>query len=85
MKKLPWKNIAIGCLVIVALVVVRAAVSAGRAMYWHNNVLSVIQKDPWVYVGFAALAVAIIAWTMLPGDPEVPETAAEAQAEEETE
>ncbi len=67
MKKLPWQKIGIGCLILVALVIVRVAVSLGRARYWSQNLLQVVQKDPWVYVGFAALAIAIIAWTMLPG------------------
>ncbi len=66
MKKLPWKTIGIACLVLAGLVLVRVAVSLGRARYWGQNLLSVVQKDPWVYVGFAALAVAIIAWAMLP-------------------
>ncbi len=67
MKKLPWKQIGIGCLVLVGLVLLRAAVSLLRAQYWSQDLLASVQKDPWVYVGFAALAVAIIAWTMLPG------------------
>ncbi len=79
MKKLPWKTIGIACLVLVGLVLVRVAVSLGRARYWSQNLLSAVQKDPWVYVGFAALAVAIIAWTMLPSHPA---SAPDAQIEE---
>ncbi len=67
MKKLPWKAIGIASLAVVGLVIVRVAVSLGRARYWQQDLLAAVQKDPWVYVGFAAMAVAIIAWTMLPG------------------
>ncbi len=66
MKKLPWKAIGIASLVLAGLVLVRVAVSLGRARYWSQSLLASVQKDPWVYVGFAALAVAIIAWTMVP-------------------
>ncbi len=69
MKKLPWEKIGIGCLILTALVILRAAVSIGRARYWHQNWLAAVQKDPWIYVGFAALAVAIIAWTLIPSCP----------------
>lgn len=83
MKKLPWKAIGIGCLILVALVIVRVAVSLGRARYWSQNLLSAVQRDPWVYIGFAALAIAIIAWTMLPGrDPSAADGITEAAQEE---
>ncbi len=36
---------------------------------WKAVLLPVLQEDPWVYIGFGAAAVAIIAWAMIPGKP----------------
>ncbi len=84
MKNMPWKKIALVCGILVALVVGRAAVTIGRANYWNTDWLGPIQQDPWIYVGFLAAALGIIAWTKLPG-PEAEETAEAAEAEIEAE
>ncbi len=67
MKQKTWRTIGYVCATIVILVIGRVIVTVGRAKYWSQDWLSKVQQDPWVYIGFAAAAVAIIAWAMLPG------------------
>ncbi len=54
----------------------------GWLAQWQAVLLPAIQKDPWVYVGFAAAALCIIAWAMSPGKNRQPETADEAMPQE---
>ncbi len=73
-----WRALAgTGCVVVI-LVIGRVIVTVGRARYWHQDWLPKVQQDPWVYVGFAAAALAIIAWAMLPGKKKKPEPPEEA-------
>ncbi len=66
MKYIPWKWIAILTSILSALVAGRAAVTVGRAIYYSMQWLPKLQQDPWIYVGFASLAITIIAWVMVP-------------------
>ncbi len=81
MRKIPWNKIATVCAGLTILIAGRAAVTIGRARYWHQEWLPLIREDPWIYIGFAAAAIAIIAWTVSP-QPE-PSEAPEAEVQPE--
>ncbi len=83
MERLPWKKIMTGCIILAILVVARAIVSMGRAYYWRQDILGSIRSDPWIYVGLAAIAVGVFAWTMLPGKESEPPHEPEPPAETE--
>lgn len=61
MKKLPYPGICIGCAILAALVAGRCGMTVWRVLYYHTgSVKSAILQDPWLYVGIAAAAVALI-------------------------
>ena len=61
MKKLPYPGICIGCAILAALVAGRCGTTVWRVLYDHTgSVKSAILRDPWLYVGIAAAAIALI-------------------------
>ena len=59
MKMIPWKGIAIGCLVAALLIVARCVVTVGKGVYYHYDYLPKLIQDPWFYVGIVAAAVGM--------------------------
>lgn len=59
MKKIPWKTIALICLVAAVLIVARSAVTVGKAIYFGQDWPAKLVADPWFYLGIAAAAVGI--------------------------
>lgn len=65
MRKIPWKGIAIGCLVLALLVAARSAVTVGKALYYRVEWVSQLVEDPWFIVGIVAAVLGILALLML--------------------
>ncbi len=55
----------------------------GWLAQWQAVLLPAIQKDPWVYVGFAVAAIGIIAWAMIPPQKPQPDSLPEESPPEE--
>ena len=61
MKKIPWKGIFIGSMVLVVLVLARCIATVARELYYGREAwLNVVLQDKWFYVGIAAVAVVYI-------------------------
>ena len=67
--KFPWKGIAIGSGVLVALVVIRCIVTMERAIYYGTTYgLRLVMQDPWLYVGIGSAAVCAAALLIIVDD-----------------
>lgn len=65
MKHIPFKAIGAGSAILTVLIIVRCLVSIGRVLYYGGNYwLSVIQEDPWLYVGVATAAISVLCFSM---------------------
>lgn len=61
MKKIPWKGICIGGIVMSVLVLARCVATIVRELYYgRDQWLNLILQDPWTYVGMAAVVVVYI-------------------------
>ena len=61
MKKFPWRAIMIGSTVFVVLVVARCVATVFMERYWGRlNWLPVVLRDPWLYVGLAAVVLVYV-------------------------
>ncbi len=61
MKRIPWKGIFIGSLILFVLVLARCIATVLREQYYgRTQFMDVILQDPWFYVGIAAVAVVFI-------------------------
>ena len=66
MNKIPFKTIGICSAILTALIVLRCIVSAGRVLYYGGTYwMTVIQADPWLYVGIAASAISAVCFAMV--------------------
>lgn len=59
MKKIPWKGIVAGSLVLTLLVVARCVVTVEKAKYFGQNWEQKLMNDPWLYVGIVAAALGL--------------------------
>ncbi len=59
MKKIPWKGIAIGSLVMVILVVARSVVTVAKAVYYSQDWSAKLVEDPWFVVGIVAALLGV--------------------------
>ena len=67
--KFPWKGIAIGSGILVALVVIRCIVTMERAIYYGTTYgLRLVMQDPWLYVGIGSAAVCAAALLIIVDD-----------------
>ncbi len=65
MKKIPWKSIFIGAVVLVVLVIARCIATVCMTEYYGGtNGMEIVWSDPWTYIGMAAVAVAIVSAVM---------------------
>jgi uncharacterized membrane protein len=60
-KKIPWKGIFWGSLVMFLLVLARCIATVARELYYGRQAwLNVVLQDRWLYVGIAAVVVFYI-------------------------
>ena len=70
MKKFPWKEMGIGCMLLVLLVFGRCAVTVGRSIYYGGrDWVEQILADPWFYIGMASAACSAICFLVLASQP----------------
>ena len=61
MKKFPWRAIMIGSTFFVLLVGARCVATVFMERYWGRlNWLPVVLRDPWLYVGLAAVVLVYV-------------------------
>lgn len=65
MKHIPFKFIGACSAILTVLIIVRCLVSIGRVLYYGGDYwLSVIQEDPWLYVGVATAAISVLCFSL---------------------
>ena len=65
MKHIPFKAIGTCSAILTVLIIVRCLVSIGRVLYYGGDYwLSVIQADPWLYVGVATAAISVLCFSL---------------------
>lgn len=65
MKHIPFKAIGAGSAILTVLIIIRCLVSIGRVLYYGGDYwLSVIQEDPWLYVGVATAAISVLCFSL---------------------
>jgi len=66
MNKIPFKTIGFCSAILTVLIILRCIVSAGRVLYYGGTYwISVIQADPWLYVGIATSAICVVCFAMV--------------------
>ncbi len=78
-----WKKVALLATILAGLVILRGAVTVGRALYFGGNWYAEVIADAWMYIGLASLAIAVVAWIMAWGRDAVDAPDAESEEMEE--
>lgn len=65
MRNIPFKGIAVGCLVMALLVAARSAVTVGKALYYRMDWVPELVEDPWFIVGIVAAVAGLAALLVL--------------------
>ena len=83
MKKIPWKSICIGSIVMSVLVLARCVATIARELYYgRDQWMNLILRDPWTYVGMAAVAIVYISAIVCLVESKAPRKEAAPEAEE---